>query len=81
MENQKQRLTDNGWRKHIPNPGWIIALALISGMIVKLVLSVTSVPELSKKVMNNIRRLDRIEVKLDFIKDGIKEIKDLIKDK
>ena len=80
MDEQKKRKSDNGARKYL-TPGSILASAIIIGIIVTFVANVRTVPQLAKKITENVRKIDVFEVKLDYIIEEMKELKDLIKNK
>jgi hypothetical protein len=78
MDNLKKRKNDNGLRRYV-NPGWVITIILVSGMIITLVSNVKTIPVLAEKVGFNKSKIDKFEVKLDFIIEEVKDIKRLIK--
>ena len=81
--NDTRRKEDNGIRKYTQRwtqPTSILAALFIVGLIVSYVSNVRNIPELTDTVIKNVSRLDIVETKLEFIVDGIKEIKQLIKE-
>ena len=67
---EKRRKNDNGLgngvRKHI-SPQALVAFVIIIGVIVTFVSNVRIIPELSKKVIDNVSRIDVVETKLELI--------------
>jgi len=80
QENQKRRKNDNGFRRII-NPEMILAVLIIVGLMATVIANIRAIPNLSDNVSDNTQKIGIIETKIEFILDGVKEIKEILKEK
>ena len=80
MENLKKRKSDNGVRR-IFNPSWIAVAILVLGYVFLLVSNVKTIPALTKLVHTNEHDITELKTNYEWIKFGIKEIKEILKER
>lgn len=80
MDELKKRKSDNGYRKYF-NPNWVAVIILISGYIIMLISNIKTIPSLAKIVYANEKAITTINANYKWIKENLKEIKDLLKER
>ncbi|HDY87515.1 MAG TPA: hypothetical protein ENH82_05280 [bacterium] len=80
MDELKKRKNDNGVRKYV-NPGWAAVIILILGYVVMFVSNTKAIPLLTKTVHINELAINTLKANYKSIKEDLKEIKDLIKER
>lgn len=81
---EKRRQEDNGYRKYLPSTN-ILAILIIIGLAASFISNLKMIPGLSKKIEKTIVRITILETKyivdIANIKDNMKEIKNILKEK